>query len=34
MMKVILIGWIHCSWSANPRGQALTKDKQGYELWQ
>ena len=27
-------GWIHCSWSANPRGQALTKDKQGYELWQ
>ena len=27
-------GWIHCSWSAKPRGQALTKDKQGYELWQ
>jgi len=27
-------GWIHVSWSPNPRGQALTKDKEGYKTWQ
>ena len=27
-------GWIHVSWSSNPRGQALTKDKEGYKTWQ
>jgi len=27
-------GWIHVSWSPNPRGQALTKDKEGYKAWQ
>ena len=27
-------GWIHVSWSLNPRGQALTKDKEGYKTWQ
>jgi uncharacterized protein YcbK (DUF882 family) len=27
-------GWIHVSWSSNPRGQALTKDKEGYKAWQ
>ena len=27
-------GWIHVSWSQNPRGQALTKDKEGYKTWQ
>tara|TARA_R110001583_G_scaffold116044_2_gene266653 strand:- start:318 stop:773 length:456 start_codon:yes stop_codon:yes gene_type:complete len=27
-------GWIHVSWSPNPRGQALIKDKEGYKTWQ
>jgi len=27
-------GWSHVSWSKNPRGQALTKDKEGYKTWQ
>ena len=27
-------GWIHVSWSPNPRGQALTKGKEGYKTWQ
>ena len=27
-------GWIHVSWSPNPRGQALTKNKEGYKTWQ
>jgi hypothetical protein len=27
-------GWIHVSYVPNPRGQALTKDKQGYKAWQ
>lgn len=27
-------GWIHCSYVPNGRGQALTKDKTGYKLWQ
>ena len=27
-------GWIHCSWSPEPRGQALTKDREGYKTWQ
>jgi zinc D-Ala-D-Ala carboxypeptidase len=27
-------GWIHVSWSLHPRGQALTKDKEGYKTWQ
>ena len=27
-------GWIHVSWSPHPRGQALTKDKEGYKTWQ
>ena len=27
-------GWIHVSYVSNPRGQALTKDKEGYKAWQ
>ena len=27
-------GWIHCSYVPNGRGQALTKDENGYKLWQ
>jgi len=27
-------GWIHCSYVLNGRGQALTKDENGYKLWQ
>ena len=27
-------GWIHVSWSPNPRGQALIKDKEGYKTCQ
>ena len=26
-------GWIHVSWSPNPREQALIKDKEGYKTW-
>jgi zinc D-Ala-D-Ala carboxypeptidase len=26
-------GWIHVSWSPNPREQTLTKDKEGYKTW-
>ena len=27
-------GWIHVSYVSNGRGQALTKDKEGYKTWQ
>ena len=27
-------GWIHVSYVPNGRGQALTKDKEGYKTWQ
>jgi uncharacterized protein YcbK (DUF882 family) len=27
-------GWIHVSYIPNGRGQALTKDKEGYKTWQ
>jgi len=27
-------GWIHVSYVPNGRGQALTKDKEGYKVWQ
>ena len=27
-------GWINCSYIPDGRGQALTKDKEGYKIWQ
>ena len=27
-------GWIHVSYVTSGRGQALTKDKEGYKTWQ